>query len=79
MMIVPMLATRTFEVIFPISRTTRKIADLFIKNMTLFFFFRFNSSISVCVKEKMDDSEREKKEDKIINRIKNIKKIVRFI
>ena len=65
-----MLAASTFAVKFPISIIIKKIADFLIRKITLYFFLKFNSSISVCVREKTEDSESENKEEKIKKIIK---------
>ena len=67
----PKLAVKTLAVMFPISIKTRKIDDFLIKNMTLNFFLVFKSSISDCESEKMEDSETEKIEEIMINKMKN--------
>ena len=47
--------------------------------MTLFFFLEFNSSISACLMEKIDDSEIEKTEETTRNKTNKVRRSVRSI
>ncbi len=74
-----MLAVITFAAIFPIKIIIRNTDEFLIKKITLFFPLIFNSSISACVRENTEDSEMEKIDEMIRNKINNKKEIKIYI